>query len=343
MNTKRSIAAIAALLLALSVSTAPMAYAAGGCGIGACHCTSCTYEYSNYVPYNSELHTMAVSCSVCGVYATFGGSESHTFSGNTCISCGYTKACSHSSTEKTWETSCKWVEICSICGETVNSGITHGPYTYGPWSYYSATQHRRPFICSHGDSGMWYETAGHSAEMTYTQYSATQHAVSSYCSVCSSAVGPTSYADHTDGDGNGYCDACGYLMTRFSVSVPASLSMTVSQHGEVYAATGAAIVNHSTGAVRVTALTVTAENGWRLVPYDTEMAAAKVDAKQIGFALNGAQTTARGTAEQLTLDGGWTIAQGGSLALQYGAVVSAMSVPVNEQALTLVFVLDWDG
>ncbi len=132
-------------------------------------------------------------------------------------------------------------------------------------------------------------------------------------------------------------------MTRFSVTVPAALSMTVSQHGVVHAATNAAIVNNSTGAVRVTALTVTAENGWTLAPYDTNMAAAKVDAKRIGFSLNNAKTTAGGGAEQLSLGGDWTIAKGGSLHLLYDAVVSATSQPVNEQVLTLVFVLDWAG
>ncbi len=100
-------------------------------------------------------------------------------------------------------------------------------------------------------------------------------------------------------------------------------------------------IYYDPNAVRVTALTVTAENGWTLAPYNTNMATAKVDAKQIGFSLNGAKTTAAGVTEQLGLAGDWTISKGSSLPLLYDAVVSAMSTPVNEQVLTLVFVLDW--
>ncbi len=454
----------------------PAVQSSQDCGIGACTCTGSCYEvYGDYEYYSESLHTMSVICSGCGAWAIHGGSESHTFSGNTCTKCGYSKACSHSSTKREWTTSCRWADVCKSCGETISSGTSHGPYDYGSWSYYNATQHRRSYTCTYGDSGTWYETANHSTTKTYTEHSATQHAVSSYCSTCGSTVGSTSYAshsftygswerysatqhrrmkscsvcgyseyvyashgftygswentsatqhrrlktcstcgdsgyeysahsysygswasisetqhnrtgacvcgrqdtqqephsfaygpwsaasedlhertgtcacghlstqqaDHADTDDDGYCDACTYLMTRFSVTVPASLSMTVSQHGAVHAATDAAIVNNSTGPVRVTALTVTAENGWTLAPYDTNMATAKVDTKQIGFALNEAKTTGSGYTEPLGLGGDWTITKGGRLHLLYDAVVSAMSAPVNEQVLTLVFVLDW--
>ena len=132
-------------------------------------------------------------------------------------------------------------------------------------------------------------------------------------------------------------------MSRFSVTLPASLSLTVSEHGEVYAATNAAIINNSTGTVEITGLNVSAANGWTLVPYASNMAAEKVDAKRIGFALNGAQSMNLGVSEALALTGAWTIASGSSLPLSYGAVVSAMSQPVSEQVLTVVFVLEWAG
>ena len=389
----------------------PVVYSSQDCGIGACTCTgSCHEVYSGYEYYSESLHTMSVVCSGCGAWALYGGSESHTFSGNTCTKCGYSKACSHSSTTREWATSCKWEDVCTSCGETVSSGTSHGPYTYGSWYYYDTTQHRRSYTCSYGDSGTWYETANHSTTEIYSLHSTTQHIIENRCTVCGSYVGSKSYgrhiftygswddysdsqhrgrkacslcgyaeyeygahgysygawsavsddqhersgtcmcghqstqqAAHTDTNDDGYCDACAYLMTRFSVTVPASLSMTVSQHGAVHAATDAAIVNNSTGAVKVTALTVTAENGWTLVPYNTNMATAKVDTKQIGFALNETQTTGSGHTESLGLGGDWTIAKGGSLPLLYDAVVSAMSAPVNEQVLTLVFVLDWAG
>ena len=130
-------------------------------------------------------------------------------------------------------------------------------------------------------------------------------------------------------------------MTRFSVTIPASLSLIVSKTGAVYSANNAAIVNNSTGAVEVKAVEVTTTNGWTLAPYSTNMANAKVDTKLIGFALNGAVTANSSASENLMLPGEWSITKGGSLPLTYDAVVSAMSEPVSEQALTIVFVLDW--
>ena len=82
-----------------------------------------------------------------------------------------------------------------------------------------------------------------------------------------------------------------------------------------------AIVNRSTGAVKVSSLQIQAVNGWTLVPYGTDMAHQKVDAKIIGFSIAGTQTRNTGTTESLTLDSSWTIPQDGSLALPYDAVV----------------------
>ena len=126
-------------------------------------------------------------------------------------------------------------------------------------------------------------------------------------------------------------------MTRFSVTVPANLSLTVSKNGEVYAATSAQIVNNSTGAVCVTSVKLTAENGWQLVPFATNMADEKVDSKRIGFSLNGAESD--GSA--MLPVSSWVIAKNSVLSLDYDAVVSATSNPINEQVLTIVFVLNW--
>ena len=90
----------------------------------------------------------------------------------------------------------------------------------------------------------------------------------------------------------------------------------------------------------VTSLTVTAENGWYIVPYTTEMADEKVDSRLIGFTVNHAETEDYGITEQLSVYD-WQIASNGSLPLVYSANVSAASAPIEEQVLTLVFVLDW--
>ena len=381
--------------------------------------TTCAYTEA-YEQWTASVHCHRLWCSNCGNDQAGGVlGEAHVFSHynssyDRCTYCGYltactcAPACTHPSYTTTWVTSCQWERYCSSCGAYLGSGTTHGPYTYGSWTYYSTSQHRRSYTCSYGDSGTYYEYGSHSLATQYTQYSSTQHSVRSYCATCGSYVGSTSYANHsftygawqpysatqhrrtvscstcgystyeyanhsltygawasisetqhqrtgscscghsmtetgahTDADGDGYCDDCKYLMTRFSVTVPASLSLVVSKTGETYAASNAAISNNSTGTVEVTAVTVSTVNGWTLVPYNTGMATAKVDAKFIGFSLNGAQSAATGSSEMFSLPGTWSIPSGNSLPLSYDAVVSAMSEAANEQVLTVIFVLEW--
>ena len=129
--------------------------------------------------------------------------------------------------------------------------------------------------------------------------------------------------------------------TVFSVVVPAVLPVTVDQNGKVYVS-NAEIVNHSTAAVQVAAVTLTAENGWTLVPYASDMSHAKVDSNQIGFKLNSAQTSKTGSTEQFVLTSPWQISEEESLTLTYDAVVSALSQPItNANILCVLFVVEW--
>ena len=129
--------------------------------------------------------------------------------------------------------------------------------------------------------------------------------------------------------------------TVFSVIVPAVLPVTVDQNGKVYVS-NAEIVNHSTAAVQVSSVTLTAENGWTLVPYASDMSHAKVDSNQIGFKINSAQTSKTGNTEQFVLTSQWKIAEEESLTLSYDAVVSALSQPVtNANILCVLFVVEW--
>ena len=129
--------------------------------------------------------------------------------------------------------------------------------------------------------------------------------------------------------------------TVFSVVVPAVLPVTVDQNGKVYVS-NAEIVNHSTAAVQVSSVTLTAENGWTLVPYASDMSHAKVDSNQIGFKINSAQTSKTGSEEQLVLTSPWQINEEESLTLTYDAVVSALSQPVtNANILSVLFVVEW--
>ena len=129
----------------------------------------------------------------------------------------------------------------------------------------------------------------------------------------------------------------------FSVTVPVTLPLIVDEGGEVHVG-AAEIINASTGDVIVSSVSISTKNGWQLVPYTTDMAHAKVDAKQLGFKINDSLTTKTGDAETFSLTSPWTIAENGKLPLSYDAVVSAVSQPVTEQdVLSVVFVLEWKG
>ena len=129
----------------------------------------------------------------------------------------------------------------------------------------------------------------------------------------------------------------------FSVTVPVTLPLVVDESGEVHVG-AAEIINASTGDVIVSSVSISTKNGWQLVPYTTDMAHAKVDAKQLGFKINDSVTTKTGDAETFSLTSPWTIAENGKLPLSYDAVVSAVSQPVTEQdVLSVVFVLEWKG
>ena len=145
----------------------------------------------------------------------------------------------------------------------------------------------------------------------------------------------------TDGDSTYY--AHWEITEVFSVTVPVTLPLIVDEGGEVHVG-AAEIINASTGDVIVSSVSISTKNGWQLVPHTTDMAHAKVDAKQLGFKINDSVTTKTGDAETFSMTSPWTIAENGKLPLSYDAVVSAVSQPVTEQdVLSVVFVLEWKG
>ena len=127
----------------------------------------------------------------------------------------------------------------------------------------------------------------------------------------------------------------------FSVTVPATLPLVVDESGKVYVAS-ASIVNNSTGDVKVSSVSVTSKNGWEFVPYSTNMAKTKVDAKQVGFKINSSETSKTGDSEVFTLAAPWTVKEADALSINYDAVVSAVSQPVTgQEIMSVVFVLEW--
>ena len=285
------------------------------------YATGHNYSYGSWEQYSSSQHRRENYCRYCG--ATDYDYASHSYSYGSWSSAGSSQ---HSRSM-----------TCRYCGYSDTQYASHS-LSYGSWSSYSDTQHRRTGSCT----TCTYSTTDYGTHTfsygSWTDHSSTQHRRTKRCTSC--AYSGYDYADHVDSNGDGVCDGCGREMSRFSVTVPASLTVTVSEHGVVYTATGAGIVNNSSSAVQVSGVTLRAENGWTIVPYATNMAAQKVDSKRIGFALGGMQTAATGKSEQLTASS-MTVSAGATLPLSYDAVVSASSAAINEQVLTIVFVVGW--
>ena len=285
------------------------------------YATGHNYSYGSWEQYSSSQHRRENYCRYCG--ATDYDYASHSYSYGSWSSAGSSQ---HSRSM-----------TCRYCGYSDTQYASHS-LSYGSWSSYSDTQHRRTGSCATCS----YSTTDYGAHTfsygSWTDHSSTQHRRTKRCTSC--AYSGYDYADHVDSNGDGVCDGCGREMSRFSVTVPASLTVTVSEHGVVYTATGAGIVNNSSSAVQVSGVTLRAENGWTIVPYATNMAEQKVDSKRIGFALGGIQTAATGKSEQLNASS-MTVSAGATLPLSYDAVVSASSAAINEQVLTIVFVVGW--
>jgi len=299
-----------------------------------------SYEY-----WTASSHSIRHWCSGCGMDQNNGFmAGGHTYdSSGYCTLCGYynsSAVCQHTSSYYEWF-GCDYYVYCSNCGVYLGSGTSHGPYTYDAWQYYNTTYHSQQCYCiSCGESS--YNYNHHTTITTYMEYNAEQHSVAERCTVCSSNIGAVSYANHFDDNSDGLCDDCGYLMTHFSVTIPSAMIMAVSEDGVIHTADDVVIINNSTNSVEITSISITATGNWTLVPYNFNMAAAKVDSKLIGFYLNGAETTVTGSSEELFLPTRWTIDRTDTFPLEYNAVVSASSTPMeNEQVLTLVFVVDW--
>ena len=324
------------------------------CGYSSYEYTSHSLIYGAWTSAGSSQHQRTVSCS-CGYSTTEYASHSLTNGSWTSTgssqhkrtvscSCGYstTETKSHYLTYGAWTkysgTRHKRTVSCSDCSYSTTEYVDHS-LSYSDWESYDELEHCRDASCS---------TCGYStveyADHTLTagdwkEYSDTQH---SRTVACSCGYNITEYGDHADTDNDGYCDGCGYLMTRFSVTLPTVMLIVVAEDGWVYTASNAEIVNNSTHSVEITSVTITAGDNWTLVPYGWNMADEKVDSRLIGFYLNGAESSRTGGSEILTLPDIWTIDKDDSFVLEYDAVVSATSdVLKNEQVLTLVFVVDW--
>lgn len=120
---------------------------------------TCSFE-------NASQHSFSSVCKVCGAKLTgagYCGWENHTFSGDRCTGCGYTKVCAHPSTKTGYSSLSsaqhKKSTVCRDCGISYNSVTEAHSWTYGTWSEISSSQHRRTVKCVCGESRT--ETADH--------------------------------------------------------------------------------------------------------------------------------------------------------------------------------------
>lgn len=336
-------------------------------------CADCgegSYEYAGhstttrYNTYTSSQHKVQRYCSDCGSYVGSATYESHSFT--------YGSWQNYSATQH------RRTETCSDCGYSTYEYADHS-LSYGSWSSYSDAQHRRKVSCS-GCSYSTYEYADHADANGDGLCDGCGKQLTIYVDVTLDACGGVLTDDEvtviygntygelpeptregyifdgwfTEADGGELVErntevgsktahtlyAHWTLVKVFSVTVPAGLPLAVTENGEVTASTDAAIANNSTCDVRVTGVTLRTENGWTLVPFSYNMAAAKVDSKLIGFAIGGAASATEGDAESLALTGDWSITSGGTMPLDYDAKVSATSVGIDEQVLSVVFVVE---
>lgn len=325
--------------------------------------TSHSYSYGNWTYYNSSQHSRTATCTRCGSTTTSYGSHSTTTRYNT-----------YTSTQH------KVQKYCSACSSYIGSMTYEShSFTYGDWQDNSETQHRRSKTCSDCGYST-YEYANHADTNGDGICDGCSKELTVYVDVTLDACGGVleddsvtvvfgdAYGELPEPTRDGYifdgwftAETGGELVEAgtevgsktahtlyahwtlvkvFSVTVPAGLPLAVTEDGEVTASTDAAIANNSTCDVRVTGVTLMTENGWTLVPFEYNMAAAKVDSKLIGFAIGGAASATEGDAESLALTGDWSIGAGSTMPLDYDANVSATSVGIDELVLSVVFVVE---
>ena len=340
-----------------------------GCGASTYDYADHSYSYGSWTKADNVQHKRSKTCAVCGDSSTEYGDHKDTNADGVCDDCGANVALI-----VTWDASSNGG---SVGGKnSVTTSVAPNQTAVAP-GY-------TPVKGGHTFSGWYTEKTGGALYNTVTITAArtfyAQFAPAEYKIIWDLGTGKTETTNQTYGetlnlpteptrrgyaflgwftqetggtqvdantiyktDGNSTYYAHWEITEVFSVTVPVTLPLIVDEGGEVHVG-AAEIINASTGDVIVSSVSISTKNGWQLVPYTTDMAHAKVDAKQLGFKINDSVTTKTGDAETFSLTSPWTIAENARLPLDYDAVVSAVSQPVTEQdVLSVVFVLEWKG
>ena len=338
-----------------------------GCGASTYDYADHSYSYGSWVSDNEVRHKRTKTCSACGDSGYEYADHTDTNGDGKCDDCGATV-----SLTVTWDAGSNGGTIDGKASITT-TGKPNATAT-APTSTPVKTGHAFKGWYTSASGGSLYNTVTITAAKTfYAQFEANKYAVTWDLGTGQSETTEQTYGEKlvlptepvrknaeflgwfTSADGGTEVTADTVFETDsevtyyahweitevFSVTVPATLPLVVDEAGKVYVAS-ASIVNNSTGDVKVSSVSVTSKNGWEFVPYSTNMAKAKVDAKQVGFKINSSETSKTGDSEVFTLAAPWTVKEADALSISYDAVVSAVSQPVTgQEIMSVVFVLEW--
>ena len=340
-----------------------------GCGASTYDYTDHSYSYGSWVSDSETQHKRTKTCSACGDSGYEYADHTDANGDGKCDDCGATV-----SLTVTWDAGSNGGTIDGKASFSETVKLNSKPTAPGSVPVKTGYTFKGWFTAKTG--GSLYSTVTITSSTTfYAQFAANKYTVTWDLGIGQSETTEQTYGEKlllpkdperknaeflgwfTEKDGGTEVDSNTIYTTDgeityyahweitevFSVTVPVTLPLIVDESGEVH--TGAAeIINGSTGAVIVSSVSISTKNGWKLVPYTTDMAHEKVDAQLLGFKINGAQTTKNGNAETFALSAPWEIAENSRMTLSYDAVVSAVSKAITEQeVLSVVFVLEWGG
>ena len=226
------------LVLAMYLSMATVAHAAvvsntASSWNSSYYCVSCGRRLSlDFDEQTSWGHQRGWVCtnSACDYYINGTGSITqnqrlqytingpHQYDGSGTCFCGYydssQASCSHSSYHYSYTqynaSSHYCIQTCTSCGEQLNTW-TESHSMSGSYSYLNASYHTYNSYCSKCGYSSSSGQQPHTWSSSYSLYNNQQHRVDQVCSGCGHST--TTYAAHTDSNGDGRCDSCGYSMS----------------------------------------------------------------------------------------------------------------------------------
>jgi len=138
---------------------------------------ACSHSYTKvYTCENANMHSYKSKCTKCGTLTEgygYAGWLDHTFNAGKCTACGY---CKHTNSKLVYSfensNMHSYYTKCNFCGKSVE-GTGYAGWNNHSYSGNTCTKCGYQKTCSHS-----------STKKTYTNYSTTQHKVSTVCNTC---------------------------------------------------------------------------------------------------------------------------------------------------------------